>query len=187
MWRSYFVVSAFTRSLRHVPKQDYYDKASIFAAVPNPVYIPSREVPREEIFGKSAGSFPDQRLVIEPHDAKWNKRWHCCPLWLLLHHISAEYWLKLKMRFTAFSFPLLAVGFLITASSYQGVLGNSASPASTIPSSCPKSQCLVSKFSLIQSRFPLRWQLVLSKHVFWNLKVLSFFFKFLICKFVMFK
>lgn len=55
------------------------------------------------------------------------------------------------MKLTAFSFPLLAVGFLITAPSYHGILGKTSnnSAASAVLSNCPKSQCLKDAISCL--------------------------------------
>lgn len=55
------------------------------------------------------------------------------------------------MKLTAFSFPLLAVGFLITTLSYHGVLGKTSntSAASAVLSNCPKSQCLTDAISCL--------------------------------------
>ena len=76
------------------------------------------------------------------------------------------------MKLTAFSFPLLAVGFLITTLSYHGVLGKTSntSAASAVLSNCPKSQCLVSStflsnFSVILSRFLYGQMIALFNHI----------------------
>jgi len=55
------------------------------------------------------------------------------------------------MKFTAFSFPFLAVGFLITAPSSHDVLGKTSnnSSASAVLSNCPKSQCLIDAISCL--------------------------------------
>ncbi|XP_068762369.1 uncharacterized protein [Montipora capricornis] len=55
------------------------------------------------------------------------------------------------MKLTAFSFPLLAVGFLITTPSYHGVLGQTSntSAALAVLSNCPKSQCLTDAISCL--------------------------------------
>ncbi|XP_068673086.1 uncharacterized protein [Montipora foliosa] len=55
------------------------------------------------------------------------------------------------MKLTAFSFPLLAVGYLITAPSYHGVLGKTpnTSAALAVLSNCPKSQCLTDAISCL--------------------------------------
>ena len=57
------------------------------------------------------------------------------------------------MKLTAFSFSLLAVGFLITTPSYHGDLGktSSTSAALAVLSNCPKSQCLVSSHTFLSS------------------------------------